>query len=214
MGIKARFNYITLLILALLALGINSFPIITSYLEHNFSFRYTSDNRLSMNLKDYTYLEISAEHDHWKSIRDEYGSFSQEDYNKSVNTEIDSFTKENIKIVEIAENENIKITTTLNTESNKRIKLEREYQIKNSDIINNIDIVYMQIVLGSENHSYLSEKQQLYFDKCNISIKKPNNINLEYIYHNNLLMISRIIDRETRRDGEFKINLDFDIHCE
>ncbi|MDP2362570.1 MAG: hypothetical protein Q8M94_02250 [Ignavibacteria bacterium] len=200
--------------IAIIALIINVTLFYIPNIRGDFSLIYTPDERLQMNFKDGDYIEIFWGHDYWRSIDNEYSPLVRGTPETEINYKVNSFTGLNEEIHEIVENPDIKIETKLVKISSQDFKLRRKYEIKNPLLMEDLDISFIQLIIGSNNYSYEKENNILNLAQCHLIINKPNEINLDFNYKDNLLMVSQVIHRDIRKDGTYIINLNFSIDCE
>lgn len=212
---KAKFSNIIILFVAILALGINAFFFYMPNIKGDYSIYPTQDGRLQMSIREESYLEVFYQHDHWKSTEEEYHVFVRGEPRREVVEEVDFLTKKHNKIYEEVENDDVKVETTLEAVNTQNFQLRRKYEIKNELLLEDLDELYMQIVLNSEFYSYTQEESRLNFTGCRLIIEKPGNLEITYLNQHDLLLITSKIHEDMKRgNNTFTINLSFNIDCE
>ncbi len=211
---KTKHSYIIILLLGLIALAINIAYFYFPNVIGDFKLIYTTDERLHIGLRDGDYIEIFWGHEYWKDMEGEYQPLIEKATNKQTSYKKDPLTKRNNEIVEIIENPDVRIETILTKTGDKDFKLRRKYEIKNPLLIEDLDISFMQILIGSTNYSYSKDTNILNLEKCHLIVNKTNETNIDFSYKDNLLTASQVINSNTRRDSKYTINLNFTINCE
>jgi hypothetical protein len=211
---KAKFNYIIVFVLVSVALIINATLFYIPQIKGDYSISYTPDERIQVYLKGGDYLEIFSGHDFWKSTENEYHPSIKGQPQKENTYKEDWLTKQKNEILEIVENEDIRVETKLTSTNSKNFELQRKYTIKNEYLLEDIDTSYMQLIIASDFYSYSKEESRLNFTQCKLVIDKPNHLELKYDYGNSFLGISRIIHEEMKGNNTYTINLNFNIDCE
>ncbi len=211
---KAKYNYIFVFSLAIIALIINATLFYMPHIRGDYSILNTQDERLLIYLKGGDYLEIFWDHDFWQSTENEYDSLIKGQPQRKVSYHEDWLTNQKTKILEIIENEDIQVTTKLKIINSQSFSLERSYKIKNEYLLEDMDTTYIQLIIGSDFHSYTPEENRLNFTHCKLTINKPNILKSQYHYQNSLLEVSRQIPKEAKENNTYTIKLNFYLDCE
>jgi hypothetical protein len=187
------------------------------YLPHIKGFyfiNYTQDERFQINLKGEDYLEVFFAHDYWSSIHNEYHPLVRGEPHRNVEYKTDNLTKQHFQIFEIVENDDIKIETKLSTVNSQNFKLRRKYEIKNEYLIEDLNTLYMQLIIGSENHTFSPTETKLNLTQCDLTIGMVEDLNTKYYYKEKFLEISKEITENMKEEGHYTINLNFNLDCE
>jgi hypothetical protein len=208
---KVKSNYIIIFFLAIIALIINVTLFYIPHIKGDFTLNYSSDERLQVHMTGGDYLEVYFAHDYWKDLEGEYQALITGQPQTDIIYKTNPLTRQYDKIVETIENDDIKLQSTLSRTNSKNFSLKREYEIKNTRLVENIDTTFMQLVIGAEFHSFTTAKNKFNLTQCNLRINHSNQVELKYIYRDKLLEVSYIAPIQ---DGTYTINLDFNIDCE
>ena len=211
---RAKYNYIIVFFLAIIALVINASLFYVPHIRGDYSILNTQDERLQIYLKGGDYLEIFWGHDFWQSTENEYDSLMKGQPQREASYHKDWLTNQKSEIVEVVENEDVQITTKLTAINSQNFTLERRYKIKNAYLLEDMDTTYIQLIIGSDFHSYTPDENRFNFTHCKLNIEKSNMLKTAYNYQNSFLEISRAIPEESKDSNTYTIKLDFYLDCE
>lgn len=203
-----------ILLTAILVLAGNVALFYIPHIRGEYTILHTSDERLQTYLKGEDYLEIYFNHDYWKSTEDEYHTMVREGSVRETSEKRHVLTNKNNQIKEEIVNDDITMITTIDAINSQNFRLRRSYEIKNEKLLEDLDTIYTQIIIGSDFYSYTKEQNRLNFLECNITIEKPENVKIDYFYAQDYLRISQEIHEEMKEHDTFNINLNFSIDCE
>jgi len=211
---KAKYSYLIVLPLAIVALIVNFFLFFLPHIKGDYLISYTSEERLQAYLKGDDLLEIFWGHDYWKSTENEYHTLIKGEPKIEFFQTQDWLTGQNEEIVEIVENEDIKVETQLIAINTQNFRLSRKYTIKNEYLQRDLDTIFIQLIVASDLHSYTKEENRLNLTSCKLVIDKPRYITMRYDYRNSFLELAKGINGDTKNDNVHDINLNFHINCD
>ncbi len=206
-------NIIILLIACLILAG-NVALFYIPHIKGDYSILHTPDERLQIYLKGEDYMETYYDHDYWKSTEDEYHTLIREGTIRETEEEKNPITNKNEKVKETLINDDITMITTMKALNSQNFEFRRTYEIKNEKLLEDLDTLYIQLIIGSDFYSYTKEQNSLNFLECKVTIGKPENVRLDYFHTQNYLRISQKIYEEMKNQNTFNINLNFNVNCE
>jgi len=211
---KNKANQILTLLLACLVLIFNIILFYIPHIKSNYFISTTQNERFRIDVVGEDSLEIFWKNDFWKSQENRYIPLMEENTNRGIIYEKHWLTGQKEDVIEIVENADVMLKTRLKSKNNRDFSLQKTYVIKNEYLLEDIDTLYMRIIINSKFHSYTLEKNRLNFKKCNVNINKPYYLDMSYDYDQNSLTLSKKILNEMKYVDTYNINLDFSVDCE